>query len=279
MSDDNKRPLQPEDYAEPRCLLNGEAYGKPRVQPIPRQRIIEKLDTYTGSRDYAGAEKLLLYWMEEAEQGRDQQGKLMLLNELIGLYRKSERRDQALSRADEALALLRNLDLEDSITGGTTFVNAATACSAFGENERALELFRRAKGVYEGSAHTGPERLGGLYNNMALACAALGRYEEAFRLFGQAMEQMEKTGDGTLEQAITLLNMADTAEAQAGTEAATRIRELLDRAWGLLRNASVPRDGYFAFVCEKCAPGFEHHGRPEEGALLRRTAEEIYDGA
>ncbi len=279
MSNTRNEPLQPEDYEEPRCLLSGAPSGQTRVQPIPRQRIIEKLDEYTGRRDYAGAEKLLLYWMEEAVQGRDEQGRLMLLNEMIGHYRKTECREKALARTDEALALLKALDLEDSITGGTTFVNAATACSAFGENERALALFRRARSAYEGNAHTGPERLGSLYNNMALACAALGLYDEAFRLFDQAMEQMGKTEDGKLEQAITCLNMADAAEAQSGAGAAPRIRELLDRACGLLRDSSAPRDGYYAFVCEKCAPGFAHHGRPEEADRLRRTAEEIYERA
>ena len=279
MSNTRNEPLQPEDYEEPRCLLSGAPCGQVRVQPIPRQRIIEKLDEYTGRRDYAGAEKLLLYWMEEAVQGRDDQGRLMLLNEMIGHYRKTECREKALARAEEALALLHALELEDSVTGGTTFVNAATAYSAFGEYERALALFRQAQGAYEGNEHTGPERLGGLYNNMALACAALGLYEDAFRLFGQAMEQMEKTEDGELEQAITCLNVADAAEAQAGAGAASRIRELLDRACRLLRDSSAPRDGYYAFVCEKCAPGFAHHGRPEEAARLRRTAEEIYERA
>ena len=277
MSDDARRPLEPEDYTEPRCLLNGETFGQAWVRPIPQQRIIEKLDEYTGHRDYAGAEKLLLYWLEEALQGRDEQGRLLILNELIGCYRKSDRREKALAAAEEALELLKKLELEDSVTGGTTFVNAATAYDAFGEDERALELFQNARKAYEGNERTEPELLGGLYNNMALAHVALGRFEEALSLFGQALEQMEKTPGGEPERAVTCLNMADALEAWEGADAAARIREQVEEAYRLLKDAPVPRDGYYAFVCEKCAPGFGHHGRPDWAAELMRTAEEIYE--
>ena len=60
---------------------------------------------------------------------------------------------------------------------------------------------------------------------------------------------------GELEQAITWLNMADALEAERGAEAAEgEVEEYLDRAAALLDTASLPRNGYYAFVCEKCAP-------------------------
>ena len=156
-------------------------------------------------------------------------------------------------------------------------MNAATAYDAFGEDERALELFQNARKAYEGNERTEPELLGGLYNNMALAHVALGRFEEALSLFGQALEQMEKTPGGEPERAVTCLNMADALEAWEGADAAARIREQVEEAYRLLKDAPVPRDGYYAFVCEKCAPGFGHHGRPDWAAELMRTAEEIYE--
>ena len=57
-------PLQKEDYEEPRCVLCGEPYGaEPPVQAVPQQRIIQKMDEYMSRRDYAGAERHLLYWL------------------------------------------------------------------------------------------------------------------------------------------------------------------------------------------------------------------------
>ena len=64
---DHSPTLGPQDYAEPRCVLCGEPYGAaPTIKPIPQQRIVEKLDEYMSRRDYAGAERHLLYWLEEA---------------------------------------------------------------------------------------------------------------------------------------------------------------------------------------------------------------------
>ena len=270
-------PLTPEDYAEPRCLLGDERYGSAAVIPVPQRRIIEKLDEYLNRRDYAGAEKHLIYWLEEARQGRDDRGRLLILNELVGHCRKTGKREEAFRYAGEALGLMAALGYEGSVTGGTTRVNAATAYSAFGENERALALFEQARADFAGPG-TDPDLLGGLYNNMALACKELGRYEEAFRLFDMAMEIMGRVPGGKLEQAITCLNMADTVAVQQGPEAGReRIRSLLQQAKDLLHSRELPRDGYYAFVCEKCAPGFDDHGFPEEAEALRQASREIYE--
>ncbi len=272
--------LRPEDYVEPACLLCGEPFGaEPKIRAIPQQRIVEKLDEYMSRRDYAGAERHLLYWMEEAKLGGDRRGQLMLSNELIGHYRKTGERDKALAYVERALALLEELDFGDTLSAGTTFVNAATACSAFGENERALGLFERAKAVYESAPELKPELLGGLYNNMALACKALGRYDEAYALFDRAMELMGRLPGGVLEQAITCLNLADTVAAQQGMEAGeARIFALLDRAWELLQDESAPRNGYYAFVCEKCAPSFSYYGYFLAAEELEKEAARIYEG-
>lgn len=272
-------PLRPEDYVEPACLLCGEPFGaEAKIRAVPQQRIVEKLDEYMSRRDYAGAERHLLYWMEEAKLGGDKRGQLMLSNELIGHYRKTGEGEKAFARIDEALRLLDELDFGDTISAGTTFVNAATACSAFGENGRALELFEKARAVYESASSVRPELLGGLYNNMALACKALGRYDEAFALFDRASAQMGKIPGGKLEQAITCLNVADTVAAQQGMEAGeTRINELLDEAWELLRDEAAPRNGYYAFVCEKCAPSFAYYGWFLAADELEQEAKRIYE--
>ena len=296
-------PLQPEDYAEPRCVLCGDAYGAETVQAVPQRRIIEKMDEYMARRDYAGAERHLLYWLAEAELGRDLQGQLMLRNELVGHYRKTAQREKAMESAAKALELLRELGMEESISAGTTYVNIATACNAFGEYERSLELFEKARAAYEDSSYVEPQLLGGLYNNMALTCTALSKYDEALALYEKAVLVMAKVQDGELEQAITCLNMADAVEAGAGMEEGeSRIFELVERAEELLDNKgrellcpdgetsvletpgalkALPAEerarlGYYAFVCEKCAPVFEYYGYFLTANRLRETAEKIY---
>ena len=283
-------------------MLNEESMEK--IKPVPQRRIADKMNEYMSRRDYAGAERHLLYRLAEAELGRDLQGQLMLQNEMVGHYRKTAQREKAMESAGKALELLAELGMENSISAGTTYVNVATACNAFGEYERSLELFGKARAVYENSSFVEPRLLGGLYNNMALTCTALSKYDEALALYEKAVSVMAKVPDGGLEQAITCLNMADTVEAWLGMEEGeSRIFELADRAEELLDDKgrellrrpdgetsvletpgalkALPaeekaRIGYYAFVCEKCAPVFEYYGYFLTADRLRETAEKIY---
>ena len=246
--------LKPEDYADPQCPFSGEGYGvTAEVRAVPQQRIVEKLDEHMARRDTAGAERHLLYWLEEARLGKDLRGELMLRNELTGFYRKAGEKEKSLASADRALELLKELGMEQTVSAGTTYVNAATANNAFGENERSIELFRKARAVFEaaprreaadgssgqgtGGAGVSPEFLGGLYNNMALAETALGHYPEAEELYEKALRVMETVPGGEPEQAITWLNMVQTVVTACGMEdeaAEKRIGDYLERAEALL---------------------------------------------
>ncbi len=270
--------LCPEDYAEPRCPMDCKSVTGNAGQSIPQRRVLDKLDVYLSKRDYSGAERHLLYWQDEARQLGDLQGQLLICNELIGHYRKNGQKDRAFSAAEEALRLLEALQYSDHLSAGTTYVNMATAYSAFGEDENALRLFDRARGIFEAVPRIEPELLGGLYNNMGLCYTALGRFSEAQELYTLAMDKMKSVPGGELEQAITCLNMADAYDAEQGRDAcAARIRELLDQARRLLLESNVTKDGYYAFVCEKCSTGFLEYGDRQTAERLKELAEQIYD--
>ena len=271
--------LTPEDYAEPRCLLCGDPYGvTPEVKSVPQDRIISKMNDYMSRRDYKGAERHLKYWLEEARLGHDQRGELLIRNELVGHFRKTANKEGAFESAAEALRLLKELDFEENVSAGTTYTNIATAFNAFGENEKSIEIFEKAKKVYEENAKTSPELLGGLYNNMALTLTALKRYDEAFKLYEKALAVMDGVDGGVLEQAITYLNMADALVAQKGEEESEKqVQEWLDKAYDLLLTDGVKHDGYYAFVCEKCAPVFSYYGYFLASNELNKRAAEIYE--
>ena len=270
--------LTPEDYAEPRCLLCDDPYGvTPQVKTVPQDRIIQKMNDYMSRRDYEGAERHLKYWLEEAVLGHDKGGELMIRNELIGHFRKTGNREGAFENIAKALPLLEELHFENNISAGTTYINAATAYNAFGENKQAITLFEKAKQVYEANETSAALR-GGLYNNMALCFVALGNYESAFALYEKALEVMNDVEGGALEQAITYLNMADALEAQQGAETAEpQITAWLDTAYALLTESDVKQDGYYAFVCEKCAPCFSYYGYFLAANELNKRAECIYE--
>ena len=256
-----------------------EREGFERFRPVPQRRIVEKMDEYMSRRDYAGAERHLLYWLEEALAGKDLRGELMLRNELIGHCRKTGEKDKALPQIDAALALVKKMGFEGTVSAGTTYVNAATALNAFGENGRAMTLFKRAREAYEKGGGVSPGLLGGLYNNMGLCCVSLGRFDDAQAYYDRAMAQMRQVEHGELEQAVTCLNRADAIAAQAGEEQGEeRINALMDEALSLLDTPGIPRDGYYAFVCEKCAPAFDHYRYFLAAQDLKERAEKIYGG-
>lgn len=271
--------LKPEDYAEPRCLLCDEPYGAtPDIRSVPQGRIIDKMNDYMSRNDYAGAERHLLYWLNEALLGNDKRGELMIRNELIGHFRKTGNREGAYENAALALKLLDELNFSGDRSAGVTYVNIATAYNAFGDNEKSFEIFKMAQAAFEQMREPENDLLGGLYNNMGLTLSALTRYGEALEYFDKALNCMEKIKNGELERAITYLNMADTYTASMGAEAAeSKVFDLLDKAYDLLNTESVPKDGYYAFVCEKCAPSFSFYGYFAAASELSRKAKEIYE--
>ena len=62
-------------------------------------------------------------------------------------------------------------------------------------------------------------------------------------------------------------------------EAEETVGDCLDKAEALLSDPAEARDGYYAFVCEKCASAFRYHGRFAFASELEKRAEEIYAGA
>ncbi len=245
---------------------------------ISIDRILSKLDEHLHKNDYASAERHLLYWLTEAVNNNDVRTELLVRNELMGLYRKLSREREALECACAALDKIEKEKIAHQVGAATTFLNAATVYKAFGRAEESLALFLRAREVYERELDVNDARLGGLYNNMALTLVDLGRFREADELYEKAIEVMKNAPNGALEVAITYLNMASAAELELGLLMADeKIQKLLDAAEKLLEAHEV-QDGYYAFVCEKCASVFGYYGRFVFDAELRERSRRIYEG-
>ena len=244
---------------------------------IPTQRVLDKLDEHLGRNDYGAAERHLLYWLDEAKAENDKRSRMLILNELAGLYRKLGREDDAFGIVSCALELISEMGIENNIGAGTTYINCATVYKAFGKAEKALPLFRKAESVYERELSPEDKRFGGLFNNMALALVDLERYDEAYRLYEKAITVMENADDGELEVAITYLNIASAKEAQLSpVESDEEVKDYLEKAMKIL-DAHENRDGYYAFVCEKCSSVFGYFGYFVYEKELEKRAKDIYE--
>lgn len=247
---------------------------------IPVQRVIEKLDSYLDRKEYAEAERHLKYWLEEAEAGGDLQGKLTVLNEMIGYYRKQGRQEEGMEAIRGALVLAEQLEIEKTPSFATTLLNAATGYKAFGMAEQAMPLYRKARDIYENTLDENDSRLGGLFNNMALALTDLGEFREARECYEKAIRVMRGQEHGEPEIAISYCNLADLTATEKGLEAGeAEISGYLTEAEKLLNTQKLPRNGYYAYVCEKCAPVFGYYGFFLTEQRLMERAKEIYERA
>ncbi len=241
-------------------------------------RILEKLDGYLGKDDYPAAERHLLYWLSEAEAGRDTRAMLLIRNELMGLYRKLGRKENAIACANAALGIIDREGLADNIGAATTYLNTATVYKAFGMSGKAVPLFEKAKIIYESNLDENDARFGGLYNNMALALVDLKEYSRADELYKKALSVMENVDGGEPETAVTYLNMANAAEAELGLENAEKIiTEYLEKAMSLLDSCISETDGNYAFVCQKCSSVFGYYGYFFYQKELERRSKKIYE--
>lgn len=246
---------------------------------ISTERILSKLDEYLGKNDYISAERHILYWLEEAKAVCDESAILLLSNELMGLYRKLSKKEEALKVVASTLDLIEKMSIQDNVGAGTSFLNCATVYKAFEMTQESLVLFEKAVEIYEKELSSNDKRFGGLYNNMALALVDAGRFDEAYTLYDKAISVMSRAENGDLEIAITYLNIASAKEVEIGSvDGYNEITEYLEKAKHILDNHQN-KDGYYAFVCDKCSSVYGYFGYFAYENELNERAEKIYERA
>ncbi len=240
--------------------------------------LIYELDNILSRNDYNTARDFLEKWVDIAQNRNDNKSLFSLCNECIGLYRKISDKENCYKYCEKTLALLKVLNIENSVTGATAFTNCATAYKAFGEAERSISYFEKAVALYETLLPENDPKLAGLYNNFALSLVDLKNFEKAFKLYEKAIEVLNNNPKFNLEQAVSYLNMANAVEAQKGLEnACEEIDSLLNKAEKVLDENYSETDGNYAFVCEKCAPTFGYYGRFLYEKVLKERARVIYE--
>lgn len=264
------------DYTDPRCPFDFSQYTGGPKETVPVRRILEKEDSFLAVNDYEGARRHLAYWIAEAKTLKDVRGAFSLLNELMGVLRKSGKKEEAIRTAGEALALTADPDITgDPVGTATCLINAGTVLTYAERPEDAVPLFEMACGIYEKVLPEKDARLGGLYNNMALSKTDTGDYNGALQDFRKALSVMGSQDQGAKEQAVTYLNMADLYELRDGAEGAEAIDRCVSQAEECLESKKLLHDADYAFVLEKCAPVFDYYGHFYYAEVCRTRAAAI----
>lgn len=269
------------DYTDSCCPFDNSQYtGTPDSRPcpvsLPVQDIIQELDGLYAKGRESEAEAFLEGWQQKARDCGDWRAELSLTSELLGQYRRSSNREKGLAAVNYALALIRRHQMGETVSGATVMLNAATTLKCFGEAAASIPIFCHVSRVYASRLDPWDYRFAGLYNNMALSYSDVGDFEQAERHFKLALKIIENCENPGNDMAVTYCNMAEMYDKQDHEDA--RIGACVERAWQLLNDPALPRDGYHAFTISKCAPSFSYFGYFLYAMELKERAEKIYAG-
>lgn len=269
------------DYTESCCPFDSSMYtGAPDSAPCPEtlpvKEVIADLDDFYERGRENEAQEYLEGWQERALNCGDWRAELSFTNELLGQYRRSGNRERGLAAVERAMSLIRGHGMGQTLSGATVLLNAATTMKCFGRAAESLPVFRHVGQVYSRLLAPEDYRFAGLYNNMALSYADVGDYDSSERHFRLALKTIENCENPGNDMAVTFCNMAEMYDKQDPED--ERIGRCMERAWELLNDESLPRDGYHAFTISKCAPTFGYFGYFLYAKELRERAEKIYAG-
>ena len=234
-------------------------------------RVIDKLEACFAHHDTLGAERLLLYWLGEAEAVGDQNGLNQVENELVGLYRRTDEKDKALKVAERLLPRLA----DDNVGDATIRLNIATNYCHFGLPERARPLYDKAEAVFVRYLAPDDYRLASLYNNQASYYIAVGDLAGAEAMYQKALYVMRQIKPIMPEMAVTYVNLATVVYRQSPLS--DKVDEYMRAAWDVLQTPHMPHDGNFAFVLSKVVPIYAHLGYKAETDALRGLLKDTED--
>ncbi len=256
---------------------NCETCPKEPIGRINVSRFISTLDDCFKTNDLSAADKLVDTWATEARALCDDMGLLSVLNESLGLCRRTNSYEKAMATIDEVLLLLKSTGMNEKVSGATIYVNLATTLKAFGKPENGLEYYSAAEKIYLENDMQSTFEYSALLNNRASAFCELKRYDEAELNLLIATEILKEEGNHDGEVAIGLINLAHCVYDRNEKDTA-RVEDILDEAWNYINSPRQPHDANYAFIISKCAPSLRYFNRFDEADALEAVAKVIYGG-
>lgn len=238
------------------------------------EEILKTYDAFLNRNDGESAGRYLINEVNAAVAAGDKSLELSLVNELIGHYRKAGDDGNCKKSIARALSLIGETGLKDGVSKGTIYLNVATGYKSVGDTASALKYYDLAEKLYAEYLPDGDVRLAGLLNNAAVSLAADGQTAKAKEYYLKAASISKEAGRKE-DAAVSYVNLA---HLQDGTGDAEGAEKSLDIAYDLLDEV-CERSGYYAFVCEKCAPSYAYFGFFLREKELRRRAKGIYERA
>lgn len=171
-------------------------------------KVIQEYDQMFGKKTLEEIYTFLQSKIEEAEREESTLSKITLYNEMIGLCRELDRKEEGNRYCDELINLVEALGLGHTVEQGTIFLNVANAKRAFGLWEESLKFYRSAEVIYKEKLSEDAFYFASLYNNWGILYQEMGDYENAEKMIRRSLQIVDIYPEAYIEQASTRTNLA-----------------------------------------------------------------------
>lgn len=238
-------------------------------------KILEQYDDMFGKRSLLEIEEFLLVNIQKAKDAKEQEVLLTLLNEIIGFYRDTTKKEKAVLYCERLMELLEAMQLEGSIAYATSLLNIANAYRAFDRADEAVDLFLKVHGIYANTLNPGDFGYASLYNNWSLAYQELGDFENARNMLMRALVIVDLYEDALIPQATTRTNLAMTLLQLKTEEAYNDALRYLSEALGIFE-ADGGRDFHYGAALVAMGDAHEFKNEYDKAAeFYKKGLEEI----
>lgn len=147
---------------------------------------------------------------KEAETEGDGGSLVSILNELVGFCRETCQYEKAMEYAAQALQVIEQIGLNDTVHHATTFLNIANCLRAAGRLTDSLNTYHKVEAMYQRMIPENDFGFASLYNNESLLYQELEDFEGAYISLQKALGIVKQYPEKEWELAVTYANLANT---------------------------------------------------------------------
>ena len=235
--------------------------------------IFGRLDKLFAENRISEVERYLTQALSEAEYDGDRETMQAIYNELISFHRSTGEYDKALSFCRQVIRLAEKMEIDDTVSYGTTLMNVANTNRAAGNLLEALAYFRQVRDIYQGQVSPYDILMATYYNNVAMLYQDLGDFDKAVDSFEQALAIIERHDKAGNEIAIIYVSLGESL-LRAG-----RLDEAKDRLAEAVRRYQLmgERGYHYSAALSAMAETFYRQGDLVQALkYYELAAEEIY---
>ena len=154
---------------------------------MDQNRFFQDLDQMFQTKNIKEVENYIVDAMEKPQQEGDLPAVVVIANELGGVYRVTNRLEEAKKIYGLANRVIGSLNLENTEQHGTTLLNLASVYSEGNELNKALETYEKVRDIYLAKGFSQDYRMAALYNNMSHIYDKLGLQSNALTYAEKAL--------------------------------------------------------------------------------------------